>query len=106
MEDAAEVLEDLSGNLAAARHLEVEYHALAGRAVLPEIPGMVLSLFLFCLHSNVGFVGLNVGPGEQIVLHRADDGDQQFAYAQHRIVDRGQRHIDAEIAQEDRALPV
>ncbi len=29
MQDAAEVLEDISGNLAPARHLEVEYHTLA-----------------------------------------------------------------------------
>ena len=59
---------------------------------------MVLAFLLRRLHSDVGFVGLDVIAGEQIALHHVNDGNQQFAHTQHRIVDGGQRHIDTEIA--------
>ena len=106
VEYAAIVFEEGFRNLFAAGHLEVEDHAFARRAVLPEICFMVLALLVRRLHSNMGLVGLDVNAGKQIVRHHIDDRDQQFAHAQHRIVDRAQRHIDTEIAQQDRALPV
>ena len=67
---------------------------------------MVLALFLVCLHPYIGLIGLDVITGEQIARHHIDDRDQQLAHAQYRIVDRAQRHIDTQIAQQDRALTI
>ena len=72
MQYAAEVFENLSGNLAAAGHLEVEDHALAWRRVLPEEGTMVRVYFLRDLHADVGFVGLDIVAGEQVALHNID----------------------------------
>jgi hypothetical protein len=67
---------------------------------------MVLALFVGRLHSDMRLVCLDVISGKQIARHPVDDRDQQFACAQHRIVDGAQRHIDTEIAQQDRALTI
>src|SRR5208337_3128968 len=103
---AGVIFEDLFRHLARARHLEVEDHALARRTVLPEVGFMVLAFLFPRLHADGRFVGLDVTAGQQIALHHLDNGDQQLAYAQHRIVDGGERHIDAEIAHEYRALAI
>src|SRR6516162_11427449 len=66
------VFEELLGDLLAPGHLEVEYHALRRRAVLPKIGSMVLPLFLRRLHFHVGFIGLDVSALQQIALHHLD----------------------------------
>ena len=59
---------------------------------------MVLALLLLRLHAAICFVGLDVAAAQQIARHPINNGDEQLAHAQHRIVDRAQRHIHAGIA--------
>src|SRR6202034_2741193 len=103
---AGVIFKDLFRHLAAARHFEVEDHASTGRTVLPEVGFMVRAFLFRRLYPDGCFVGLDVTASQQIALHHIDYGNQQLAHAQHRIVDGGKRHIDAEIAQEYRALTI
>lgn len=91
VEDSAIVLEELRGDRFRSRHFEIEDHAFARCAVLPEEGAMVGALLIRCLHTHMCLVGLDVTAAKQIALHCADYGNQQFAHPQHGIVDRGQR---------------
>ena len=106
VEYAGEIFEDLFGYLSAARHFEVEHHAFARGAVLPEVGSMVLAFLVRRLHSDKCFVCLDVAAGKQIAFHHLYNRNQQLAHTQHPIVDRGECHIDTQIAPEDRALAI
>ena len=82
---AAIVFEEGFRNFFAARHLEVEDHALARRTVLPEVAGVIAALLLIGLHSDISLVGLDVITGKQIALHHFDD--QRCGVARGRTVD-------------------
>ena len=84
MEYAAIVFEELFSDFLSAGHFEVEDHAHARRAVLPEEAAMVLALLVRRLHVYVGFthptdedlsvgtpvIGLDVTAGEQVASSR------------------------------------
>ncbi len=97
-------MKNFSGDRFRSRHLKIEDHAFARRTVLPEAGAVVGTLLIRCLHAHMCFVGLDVTAGDQIALHCVDYRNQKFSHPQHGIVDRGQGHIDVQIAHENRAL--
>jgi hypothetical protein len=67
---------------------------------------MILPAFIVHLHSNRGFIGLDIVPGEQFTPHRLGDRLQQVADPHHPAIHGGAVNLDARIAGQHGALAV
>src|SRR5208283_996994 len=106
LENAFELSQEPLRRIASATQAEIEHHSSSGPTVLPEIPLVVLTSALPCLHIDWGFVRLNVTSADQFSPHRRDHRDQQLTHLEDPAVQRCSADFQAEVPFQNHALPM